>query len=73
MIPTLTETELSDTIYLLLDDNGDLQNWTSDIGAARMMQVTDGYDICRFTHDPMQSKPWEGVNQDKVRSLEEYQ
>lgn len=73
MNDVFAKSELSETIYLLVDDNGELQKWTDDLGVARTIQAANDYSICRFTHDPMRSKPWEGVDQDSVRSLGEYQ
>lgn len=67
---TLRETELSETIYILLDD-GDVVGWSDDLGAARMLQAQDDLELTRFRYAPMSAKAWEGIDREKYQTLDQ--
>lgn len=68
----LDETELSDELYLLIGEDGKLRRWTTELGAARMMQLSEDLEPFRFRHASMGEKAWESIDLESHETLEHY-
>jgi hypothetical protein len=68
----LADTELDGELYLLVGEDGNFRRWTTELGAARMMQLSEDLEPFRFEHNELTEKAWERVDVEAHETLEEY-
>lgn len=67
----LDGTELDEEIYLLVDNDGDVQNWTPRRSVANMKAIQDDLQVLRFSYDPLATEPWETVDTQQYNTFDQ--